>query len=167
MSPVQHPIIRHLLSSDGRTNCGRPTEGKNITTALDQTTCSVCCYVHKSLESLEAEMSEPTSFANHFTHRQIAEVFATQVRQISSSAANEVNEYLRAADDDSHQYLYTLRQLAIQLHTLVVTIRSVGDLINNVDAKEQFLAKSRYWLLRALRNSVDYTIAEIEADINV
>jgi len=111
-------------------------------------------------------MSEPTS-ANHFTHRQVAEVFATQVRQISSSAANEVNEYLRAADDDSHQYLYTLRQLAIQLHTLVVTIRSVGDLIDNADDREQFLAKSRYWLLRALRNSVDYTIAEIEADINV
>lgn len=161
MSPVQHPIIRHLLSSDGRTNCGRPTEGKNITTALDLTTCSVCCYVHKSLESLEVEMS-PT-----FTHRQIAEVFATQVSRISSSAANEVNEYLRAADDDRNQYLFTLRRLVAEMHTLVESIRSVSELIDNMTAREQFLAKSRYWLLRALRNSVDSTIAEIEANINV
>jgi hypothetical protein len=155
-SPVQHPISRHLFGSDGQTKCGLPTEGENVTTTLGWVTCSKCYYVHKSQG---VKMSQPT-----FTHRQIAEVFATQVSRISASAANEVNEYLRAVDDDRGQYLFTLRRLVAEMHTLIDSIRSVGDLIDNVTTREQFLAKSRYWLLRALRNSVDSTIAEIEAN---
>lgn len=111
-------------------------------------------------------MSQPTnSLDRQVSLAQVANVFADRVTHISSVAAGEVNEYVNSNPPDWATYLTSLRRISAEMQNLLVVIRQttlaiVGD--PSSDEGEEFLRRCRYWLLKALRESVNGTIEEIE-----